>query len=107
MSRGYLGLYYDEERSETRYVLRIAEFSESSKFRTQYATMGYSCSYASLTCEKPITFVRLIPSFGKEFLIRYRKPCMESMPSMQLLEPGRGLTSVLNRKQLAWVIEVD
>ena len=29
---GYLGSRNDEERSEMRYVVRIAEFSESSKF---------------------------------------------------------------------------
>jgi len=29
--------HYDEERSETRYVLRIAELSESSKLRTHTA----------------------------------------------------------------------
>ena len=28
---GYLGMSNDEERSEMRYVVRIAEFSESSK----------------------------------------------------------------------------
>ena len=28
---GYLGMNNDEERSEMRYVVRIAEFSESSK----------------------------------------------------------------------------
>lgn len=32
IDNGYLGSHNDEERSETRYVLRIAEFSESSKF---------------------------------------------------------------------------
>ena len=30
-SDGYLGMSNDEERSEMRYVVRIAEFSESSK----------------------------------------------------------------------------
>ena len=29
---GYLGSRNDEERSEMRYVMRIAEFSESSRF---------------------------------------------------------------------------
>ena len=31
-SSGYLGSRNDEERSEMRYVMRIAELSESSKF---------------------------------------------------------------------------
>ena len=31
-SDGYLGSRNDEERSEMRYVMRIAEFSESSNF---------------------------------------------------------------------------
>jgi trehalose/maltose hydrolase-like predicted phosphorylase len=30
LSNGYLGSRNDEERSERRYVMRIAEFSESS-----------------------------------------------------------------------------
>ncbi len=30
LSNGYLGSRIDEERSEMRYVMRIAEFSESS-----------------------------------------------------------------------------
>jgi hypothetical protein len=30
LSNGYLGSHNDEERSEMRYVMRIAEFSESS-----------------------------------------------------------------------------
>ena len=31
LNSGYLGSRNDEERSEMRYVMRIAEFSESSK----------------------------------------------------------------------------
>ncbi len=34
---GYLGSHDDEERSEMRYAMRIAEFLESSDFRTQPA----------------------------------------------------------------------
>jgi len=30
LSNGYLGSRFDEERSKLRYVMRIAEFSESS-----------------------------------------------------------------------------
>ena len=36
-SNGCLGSHNDEERSEMRYVMRIAESSESSKFWTQLA----------------------------------------------------------------------
>lgn len=32
LNNGYLGSRNDEERSEMRYVMRIAEFSESSNF---------------------------------------------------------------------------
>ena len=42
LSNGYLGSGNDEERSEMRYVMRIAEFSESSNLRTQIALPGYS-----------------------------------------------------------------
>ena len=39
-SNGYLGSRNDEERSEMRYVMRIAELRESSKFWTQVALPG-------------------------------------------------------------------
>jgi hypothetical protein len=41
LSNGYLGSHNDEERSEMRYVMRIAEFSESLNLRTQVARSGY------------------------------------------------------------------
>jgi hypothetical protein len=40
LSNGYLGSRNDEERSEMRYVMRIAEFSESSNLWTQIALLG-------------------------------------------------------------------
>ncbi len=40
LSNGCLGSRNDEERSEMRYVMRIAEFSESSNLRTQTALPG-------------------------------------------------------------------
>ena len=49
VNNGYLGSRNDEERSEMRYVMRIAEFSESSNFRTQIALSGYTWKYTSLT----------------------------------------------------------
>ena len=39
-SNGSLGSRNDEERSEMRYVMRIAEYSESSNFWTQIALPG-------------------------------------------------------------------
>ena len=39
-SNGYLGSRNDEERSEMRYVMRIAEFSESSNLWTHIALPG-------------------------------------------------------------------
>ena len=39
-SDGCLGSRNDEERSEMRYVMRIAEYSESSNFWTQIALPG-------------------------------------------------------------------
>jgi len=47
LSNGYLGSGNDEERSEMRYVLRIAEFSDSSNLRTQIALFGYALEHAS------------------------------------------------------------
>jgi hypothetical protein len=49
LSNGYLGSRNDEERSEMRYVMRIAEFSESSNLWTQMALSGYSWKHASLS----------------------------------------------------------
>ena len=40
LSNGYLGSRNDEERSEMRYVMRIAELSESSNLWTQIALLG-------------------------------------------------------------------
>jgi hypothetical protein len=40
-SDGYLGSRNDEERSEMRYVLRLAEPSESSNLRTHLAPPGH------------------------------------------------------------------
>ena len=40
LSNGYLGSRNDEERSEMRYVMRIAESSESSSFWTHIALLG-------------------------------------------------------------------
>jgi len=37
LSNGCLGFRIDEERGKMRYVMRIAEFSESSTLRTQMA----------------------------------------------------------------------
>jgi hypothetical protein len=49
LSDGYLGSRTDEERSEMRYVMRIAEFSESSSFWTQIALSGKPWEHASLS----------------------------------------------------------
>ena len=43
-SDGCLGSRNDEERSEMRYVMRIAEFSESSNLWTQIALQGFPWS---------------------------------------------------------------
>ena len=45
-SDGCLGSHNDEERSEMRYVMRIAESSESSKHWTHRALPGYSWEHA-------------------------------------------------------------
>jgi hypothetical protein len=48
-SSGCLGSHIDEERCELRYVMRIAEFSESSKFWTHIALSGYAWKYACIS----------------------------------------------------------
>ena len=47
---GYLGSHNDEERSEMRYAMRIAEFRESSDLRTQTALEGYPLSMLVSVC---------------------------------------------------------
>ena len=66
---GYIGFWNDEERSETRYLMRIAEFSESSSFRTQLAIIGYPFDCAFLTCTHLNTGGEL-RSAGRDF------PCL-------------------------------
>jgi hypothetical protein len=58
LDNGYLGSSNDEERSEMRYVMRIAEFSESSNLWTQIAVMGYTCNHASLSVGSNQTLLR-------------------------------------------------
>ena len=49
VDNGYLGSRNDEERSEMRYVMRIAEFRESSNLWTQIALLGYPQEHTSLS----------------------------------------------------------
>jgi len=51
---GSLGSCIDEERSKLRYVMWIAEFSESSNFRTQMAPQGSLCSMSVWVSEHPL-----------------------------------------------------
>ena len=64
LSNGYLGSGNDEERSEMRYVMRIAEFSESSSFRTQIALSGYPGS----------TLLRALQTNRRRLSMRELKP---------------------------------
>lgn len=48
---GYLGSHNDEERSEMRKAMRIAEFRESSDLRTHLAPIGYPFGmFVSVSC---------------------------------------------------------
>ena len=49
VNNGYLGFRNDEERSEMRYVMRIAELREPSNLWTQIALSGYSQEHTSLS----------------------------------------------------------
>ena len=58
LSNGYLGSRNDEERSEMRYVMRIAEFSESSNLWTQIALLGSPRSTPlSVSVQPPLSSV--------------------------------------------------
>jgi hypothetical protein len=60
LSNGYLGSRNDEERSEMRYVMRIAEFSESSNLWTQIALLGSPRSTPlSVSVQPPLSSVCL------------------------------------------------
>ena len=50
---GSLGSCIDEERSQLRYVMWIAEISESSNFWTQIALLGYPGSMSAWVSRKP------------------------------------------------------
>ena len=52
-SNGCLGSHNDEERSEMRYVLRIAKPRESSKLWTHIALLGSPRQHACLSVSKP------------------------------------------------------
>ena len=52
-SNGCLGSHNDEERSEMRYVMRIAESSESSKFWTHLALPGNREHVCWSACSQP------------------------------------------------------
>ena len=52
-SNGCLGSHNDEERSEMRYVMRIAYLRESSNLWTHIALPGYAREYAYLSVRKP------------------------------------------------------
>ena len=61
LSNGYLGSRNDEERSEMRYVMRIAEFSESSNLWTQIALLGSPRSTPlSVSVQTPLSSVDAI-----------------------------------------------
>ena len=49
LSGGSLGSRNDEERSKSRYVMRIAEFSDTSYLWTHYAPSGYPWGHAFLS----------------------------------------------------------
>ena len=52
-SKGCLGSYNDEDRSEMRYVMRIARPRESSNCRTHIALQGFSLQNAYLSVSEP------------------------------------------------------
>lgn len=68
LSNGYLGSRNDEERSEMRYVMRIAEFSESSNLWTQIALLGSPRSTPlSVSVQQSLSSV-----FGKKCIVFFR-----------------------------------
>jgi hypothetical protein len=65
LSNGYLGSRNDEERSEMRYVMRIAEFSESSNLWTQIALLGSPRSTPlSVSVQQPLSGVHSLVRVG-------------------------------------------
>ena len=59
-SNGCLGSHNDEERSEMRYVMRIAGPRESSKFWTHIVLPGYAWLHARLSVLVPHLAVTLV-----------------------------------------------
>jgi len=64
LSNGCLGSGNDEEPSEMRYVMRIAELSESSNLRTQNALPGYPWEHVSSSFGYYLRSTLLLPCLG-------------------------------------------
>ena len=64
LSSGFLGSRNDEERSEMRYVMRIAEFNESSNLWTQVAVC-FAAHHASLSIMYTKTLLRFVTLEGE------------------------------------------
>jgi len=60
LSNGCLGFRLDEERGKMRYVMRIAEFSESSTLRTQLAQRLVSTGFLGSACQRQ-TYISSMP----------------------------------------------
>jgi hypothetical protein len=75
VSNGYLGSRNDEERSEMRYVMRIAEFSESSNLWTHIALLHSRQEYASFSIGSPTSILRSAVWMGMLQVSRARFSC--------------------------------
>ena len=110
---GYLGSHDDEERSEMRYAMRIAEFLESSDFRTQpapiwgiYSRYRYVCfSIQNITKLNMIdkTHLRVNGVFHQVRISSYFRPMKQSLFSDLI---GNDLMSLQTTNFLPFTSEI-
>ena len=76
---GSLGSCIDEERSQLRYVMWIAEFSESSNFWTQIALPGIPGSMSAWVSSKPILAQLVLFAHARCLSLLRRWGCLEPL----------------------------
>ena len=83
LNGGSLGSRIDEERSELRYVVWIADICESSNLRTHIALGGHSPKHVCLSIRKPYSFNFFLKEICGLSLDKKREFC-EIRNSLQL-----------------------
>ena len=87
-SNGCLGSHNDEERSEMRYVMRIAKPRESSKLWTHIALPGYAWKHTYLSVRAPHSTLFFVCVFTWSVVVGFCL-CRNEFPALVELENWR------------------